>query len=102
MPRLPGKTEEPPTPHPAAAAAAAANQAAPPETNSRPEKQTEIATTSNRGIRMTRFKPGFEEETERQLADAFHRPPRTFKEDTPFYPWLPCVPKVQFKLNFKG
>jgi len=51
---------------------------------------------------MTPFKPGFERETEDQLADAFKRPPRYFKEDPPFYPWLPCVPKVQFKLNFKG
>jgi len=51
---------------------------------------------------MTRFKPGFEEETERECAAAFKRPPRTFKEDTPFYPWLPPMPKIQFKLNFKG
>lgn len=51
---------------------------------------------------MTPFKPGFERDTENELAHAFKRPPRYFKEDAPFYPWLPCVPKVQFKLNFKG
>jgi len=51
---------------------------------------------------MTRFKPGFEEETEKQLAQAFSRPPRTFKEDPPFYPWLPICPIVHFNLNYKG
>lgn len=51
---------------------------------------------------MTPFKKGFEIETEKELAQAFSRPPRMFKEDTPFYPWLPRpVPLVNFHLNFK-
>lgn len=50
---------------------------------------------------MTLFKPGFEQETEEQLAQAFKRPVRKFKEDTPFYPWLPPTPLVQFNLNYK-
>jgi len=41
-------------------------------------------------------------ETEKELAQAFKRPPRMFKEDTPFYPWLPKpMPLVNFHLNFK-
>ncbi len=52
---------------------------------------------------LTRFKPGFERDTEDQLAQAFKRPSRLFKEDTPFYPWLPQpVPLVNFHLKFKG
>ncbi len=51
---------------------------------------------------MTLFKPGFEQETEEQLAQAFKRPVRKFKEDPPFYPWLPPQPLVNFHLNFKG
>ncbi len=50
---------------------------------------------------MTPFKEGFEKETELQLAIAFKRPPRYFKEDTPFYPWLPPEPRVNFNLNYK-
>lgn len=50
---------------------------------------------------MTPFKAGFEIETEHQLAYAFSRPPRMFKEDTPFYPWLPkYTPLVNFHLNY--
>ncbi len=101
MPRIGGR-DRPPQAHPAAAAQAAKNQAAAPQIDNRPKIKTESSPTTNRGTRMTPFKPGFERETEDQLADAFKRPPRYFKEDTPFYPWLPCVPKVQFKLNFKG
>ncbi len=41
------------------------------------------------------------EKLENQLAQAFSRPPRLFKEDTPFYPWLPPTPRVNFALNFK-
>jgi len=51
---------------------------------------------------MTPFKKGFEMDTEKELAQAFKRPPRLFKEDTPFYPWLPRpTPLVNFHLNFK-
>lgn len=50
---------------------------------------------------MTLFKPGFEQQTEKELAIAFKRPIRKFKEDSPFYPWLPCEPRVNFALNFK-
>lgn len=40
--------------------------------------------------------------TEEELAQAFKRPVRKFKEDKPFYPWLPPQPIVNFHLNFKG
>ncbi len=51
---------------------------------------------------MTEFKPGFERDTEEELARAFRRPPRKFKEDSPFYPWLPPAPiHVNFNLNYK-
>lgn len=51
---------------------------------------------------MTPFKKGFEIETEHQIAHAFSRPPRMFKEDPPFYPWLPkYTPLVNFHLNYK-
>jgi len=53
---------------------------------------------------MTPFKPGFEWDTELEIAIAFHRYPRKFKEDPPFYPWLPVtpkVPKVCFDLNYQ-
>lgn len=51
---------------------------------------------------MTLFAPGFEQETEQELAAAFKRPVRKFKEDSPFYPWLPNpVPRVNFHLNYK-
>lgn len=49
---------------------------------------------------MRRFKPGFEYDTEKELSIAFKRPMRTFKDDTPFYPWLPPEPTVNFHLNF--
>lgn len=49
---------------------------------------------------MTRFKPGFEWDTEKELSIAFKRPMRHFKHDTPFYPWLPPEPTVNFHLNF--
>ena len=101
MPRLP-RRDRPPQAHPATAAQAAENQAPAPQAHHRLEIKAESSTTSNRSPRMTPFKPGFERETEDQLADAFKRPPRYFKEDPPFYPWLPWAPKVQFKLNFKG
>ncbi len=92
-----------PPPHPAAAAAAKAAQATAPHTHQGPERKTECFATSNRSnlVVLTRFKKGFEEDTEKEVAAAFHRPPRTYKEDTPFYPWLPPAPKVNFKLNFK-
>ncbi|BAG84578.1 hypothetical protein [Torque teno midi virus 15] len=39
---------------------------------------------------------------EKEVAQAFHRPPRTYTQDTPIYPWLPIVPKVSFALRFKN
>ncbi len=104
MPR-PGRREKPIQAHQAAAATAAGAQKKHPQTPPRVERQTENVTATNRHTRvtLTRFKPGFEWETELQLASAFKRPPRLFKEDTPFYPWLPkLVPIVNFHLNFKG
>ncbi len=91
-----------PQAHPTAARAAAANQVQPPQTNLRLERTTTKTKITDR-VHLTRFKPGFEEETETELARIFKRPKRTFKEDMPFYPWLPPTPKVPrvcFNLNF--
>nr|UHS18359.1 MAG: hypothetical protein [Gammatorquevirus sp.] len=101
---MPRRNGGPTQAHPAAAAAAVQAQKKPPQAPHTPEKNTESITTSNRpfGIKLTRFKPGFEWDTECELAQAFRRPPRLFKEDTPFYPWLPKPePLVNFHLNFK-
>ena len=100
-----GEGTRPPQAHPAAATATAPPQAAAPNLNQRPKSETEITTTSNgcTRITLTRFKPGFERDTENEIAHAFKRPPRMFKEDPPFYPWLPkLTPLVNFHLNFKG
>nr|UHS18278.1 MAG: hypothetical protein [Betatorquevirus sp.] len=43
---------------------------------------------------------GWDWETELQLCKAFKRPMRTFKNDPPYYPWLPPEPIVNFDLNF--
>ncbi len=95
------RREQPATAHQAAAAAAARAQVQPPQNNFRHQGQTEPAQTTNRICSLTRFKPGFELETERELSIIFHRPPRTYKEDPPFYPWLPPEPYVNFNLNYK-
>nr|UHS18273.1 MAG: hypothetical protein [Gammatorquevirus sp.] len=89
--------------HPAAAAAAGATQVQHPPALNRPERKTETTTTTHRNVTLTRFKIGFEQDTEREMSIAFCRPPRTYKEDPPFYPWLPKLePLVNFHLNFKG
>ncbi len=90
----------PPAAHPPPAAAAAETQAQPPQTLNGHKTPTKNTSTPHRN-RLTRFKPGFEEQTEKELAIIFHRPPRTYKEDLPFYPWLPPCPLVQFNLNYK-
>ncbi len=97
MPRPP----RPPAAHQLPAAAAAQAQGQPPQTPNGPKTPTKNSSTPHRN-RLTRFKPGFEWDTEQELAQAFRRPPRLFKEDTPFYPWLPRPePLVNFHLNFK-
>ena len=90
--------------HPPPARAAAAPQVQHHQTPPRSERTTENASTTNRNVRitLTRFKDGFERQTENELAYAFSRPPRMFKEDNPFYPWLPKPePLVNFHLNYK-
>lgn len=100
LPRCPPR--QPPTPHPTAAAATAADQAQPPQAHSRLKIKTESTTNANRHATLTRFAPGFERDTENEVALAFSRPPRLFKEDSPFYPWLPRpTPIVNFHLNYK-
>nr|UYL88389.1 ORF3 [Torque teno midi virus] len=92
----------PPAPHPTTAPATAAAQVKHPGAPQRPQTAAEIPKSANRKPTLTRFKPGFEWETEKQVAQAFNRPPRLFKEDKPFYPWLPKPePIVNFHLNFK-
>ncbi len=87
--------------HQPAAPPAAAAQAQPHDPYSRPKIQTEKCTTTTRPTVLTRFKPGFEQQTEYELACAFCRPMRTYKEDLPYYPWLVPEPKVNFNLNYK-
>lgn len=47
-----------------------------------------------------RFTPE-EFEVELQLSKIFKRPPRTYVDDPPFYPWLVPEPVVNFQLNYK-
>ncbi len=42
-----------------------------------------------------------EMETEIQICKWLHRPPRTYFDDKPFYPWVPPEPVVNFDLNYK-
>ncbi len=101
LPRNPTNTS---AAHRAAAAAAAQAQKKPPVPPNKFKEEPKTYGTTDRHSRvtLTRFKPGFEWETECELAQAFRRPPRLFKEDTPFYPWLPRPePLVNFHLNFK-
>lgn len=47
--------------------------------------------------KLRRFSP-YEMETEKDLCRIFHRPPRTYVQDLPFYPWLKPEPLVnQYK-----
>ena len=94
-------TIRPTTTHQAAAAAAVSPQEKPPRAPVRPENQTKSSTTSNRTVQLTRFKPGFEQQTEYELSCIFCRPMRTYKEDLPFYPYLVPEPIVNFNLNYK-
>lgn len=47
-----------------------------------------------------RFTPD-EFETELEIAKWLKRPVRTFVNDTPFYPWVPPTPLVNFDLGYK-
>ncbi len=69
-----------PAAHPQAENQAAATQAQHPNTINRVEKEARLFETPNRPFRVEPFKPGFELETELQLAAAFRRPPRTYKK----------------------
>ncbi len=88
--------------HQSAAPTAAAAQAQPHNPHSRPQIKTKECTTTTRPTVLTRFKPGFEQQTEYELACAFCRPMRTYKEDLPYYPYLVPEPQVNFHLNYKG
>ncbi len=98
MPRNP----KPPAVHQGAAAAAAAPQKKHPQAINLFEEGPITHANANRFNGVRPFKPGFEQQTEKELAIAFCRPPRTYKDDRPFYPWLPITPKVIFDINFKG
>lgn len=39
-------------------------------------------------------------ETEYEICSWLKRPPRSFFNDPPTYPWLPPEPVVNFKLNY--
>lgn len=60
-----------------------------------------FATTPNRPTKLTPFITEFEKQTEKELSSIFRRPPRTYQEDFPFYPYLPFTPQVNFTLNYK-
>lgn len=47
-----------------------------------------------------RFTP-YEMQTEKEICQWLHRPPRTFTSDPPFYPWLPPEPFVNFSLKYQ-
>nr|BAF76086.1 hypothetical protein [Torque teno midi virus] len=96
-----GDTRKPTQPHQAAARAAKTAQAQPPNFDNRHERETASTTTSDRHFRVKPFVTQFEIETERELSKIFKRPPRTYQNDPPFYPWLPPEPRVNFNLNFK-
>ncbi|BAF76074.1 hypothetical protein [Torque teno midi virus 5] len=98
---LPRRRREPQTVHPQAAAATAAPQKKPPPALLRAEKQAKIFTTTDRNFRVKPFDPGCDWETEQECAKAFCRPPRKYKNDPPYYPWLPPTPIVNFHLNYK-
>lgn len=103
LPRNPTRRNITPAAHPTAAAAAANNQAQPHAPPRPTQKQTARTPTPFGSPRINRrFRPGFEEETEKELARIFKRPPRHFIYDPPFYPWVPIVPKVCFRLNFNS
>ncbi len=99
---LPRRDRGPPALHPAAATAAVQAQKKPLQTPHSPEKITENKPATDRTFRVRPFKPGFEQDTERELAIAFCRPPRKYANDPPFYPWLPWTPLVHFNLNYRG
>ncbi len=101
---MPRRNGGPPQAHQAAAAAAATPQKKHPQANDLSKKDSDLCRTPNRTsrVKLTLFKPGFEQQTELELAQAFKRPVRKFKEDPPYYPWLPPQPLVNFHLNFKG
>nr|UHS18247.1 MAG: hypothetical protein [Gammatorquevirus sp.] len=89
--------------HQQAAATATAAQAKHLNATSRNKTQTTNVTINHWSNTINLFKPGFEMETEKELAAAFKRPVRKFKTDSPFYPWLPptpIVPRVNFNLNY--
>lgn len=101
LPRNPRQPKHPAAPPPAAAATAA-HKAPTPPTHQQLKEETKTYPTTNWNPRLTPFKPGFEQETEQELAYAFKRPARKYKEDPPFYPWLPITtPIVNFHLNYK-
>lgn len=52
-----------------------------------------------RGPRPTPTSQAWEDEY--VTAKHWNRPPRTFLNDRPFYPWCPPALKVKFSLNFQ-
>ncbi len=98
---LPRRERRPQSPHLQAVPQAAAAQAKPLQAPHKAEEKPNTPTNANR-YALRRFAPGHEWETEVQVAKAFNRPPRHFKDDPPFYPWLPRpTPIVNFHLNYK-
>nr|UHS18305.1 MAG: hypothetical protein [Gammatorquevirus sp.] len=98
---LPRRDRRPQAAHLPAVSQAATAQEQPLQAPQKPKENPSTPSNANRHA-LTRFKKGFEWDTELELASAFNRPPRLFKEDSPFYPWLPKpTPIVNFHLNYK-
>lgn len=98
-------TTRPPQAHQPTTAAAATAQTQPPNTNQKLKSKTKKPTTTNKNIKitLTKFKNGFKKNTKNKITQTFNRPPKLFKKNTPFYPWLPkLTPLINFHLNFKG
>ncbi len=89
--------------HQQTATAAAATQVQPPEINIRYQRQTTYASTTNRHVTLTRFKPGFEEDTEKTTSYSLLLDHLELIKKTPLFTlWLPSpTPIVNFHLNYK-
>lgn len=55
---------------------------------------------TNTQCKNRRFTPD-EYVTELEIAKWMHRPPRTYINDKPFYPWVVPEPLVNFDLGYK-
>lgn len=55
---------------------------------------------NDKPVKNRRLTPA-EMQTELEICKWLKRPPRTYFNDTPFYPWVVPEPLVNFDLNYK-